>query len=98
MYKPRVYGSEAATGPNAIWETAYPDWWVPKGYAMVRVDTRGAFKSPGRRDFMSRKDQEDYYDMIEWCGTPAAVNDPKVCRPRRRNLGRELRSTDIHIR
>ncbi len=69
MYKPRKYGAESATGPNAIWETADPDWWVPRGYAMVRVDSRGAFKSPGRRDFMSRKDQEDYYDIIEWCGT-----------------------------
>ena len=66
---PREYGIESATGPHAIWETGDPDWWVPRGYAMVRVDVRGAFKSPGRRDFMSRKDQEDYYDMIEWCGT-----------------------------
>jgi putative CocE/NonD family hydrolase len=63
------YGKEADTSQHAIWETGDPSWWVPHGYAMVRVDSRGAFKSPGKRDFLSRKDQEDYYDMIEWCGT-----------------------------
>lgn len=69
MYREREYGTECDTSPHAIWETGDPAWWVPKGYAMMRIDSRGAFKSPGRRDFMSRKDQEDYYDMIEWAGT-----------------------------
>ncbi len=69
MHRDREYGSESDTSPHAIWETPDPSWWVPRGYAMMRVDARGAFKSPGRRDFMSRKDQEDYYDMIEWAGT-----------------------------
>jgi uncharacterized protein len=63
---PRQYGLEAATGPHAIWETPDAGWWVPQGYAMVRADSRGAFKSPGKRDFLSRKEQEDYYDLIEW--------------------------------
>ena len=29
------------------WETANPLWWCPRGYALVRVDTRGTGKSPG---------------------------------------------------
>lgn len=66
---PKDYGHEAVTGANGVWETGDPDFWVPKGYAMVRVDSRGAFRSPGVRDFLSRKEQEDYYDMVEWCGT-----------------------------
>ena len=69
MHVDRSYGSESDTSPYAIWETGDPSWWVPQGYAMVRVDSRGAFKSPGKRDLLSLKDREDYYDMIEWCGT-----------------------------
>ena len=32
------------------WETVNPRWWVPRGYAAVRVDTRGSGKSPGQTD------------------------------------------------
>jgi predicted acyl esterase len=74
MYRERSYGSESATSEHACWETADPSWWVPHGYALVRVDSRGAFKSPGKRDFISRKEQEDYYDMVEWCGTQPWCN------------------------
>ena len=28
------------------WETVNPQWWVPRGYAAVRVDGRGTGKSP----------------------------------------------------
>ena len=37
---------EKAT-PNMNWETVTPEWWVPKGYAAVRVDGRGSGRSPG---------------------------------------------------
>lgn len=30
------------------WETADPERWVPDGYACVRVNSRGAGRSPGR--------------------------------------------------
>jgi uncharacterized protein len=38
--------------PNELmnWETVNPLWWVPRGYACVRVDGRGSGKSPGRTD------------------------------------------------
>jgi predicted acyl esterase len=53
-------------GEHMVWETPNPDWWVPKGYALVRADTRGTGKSPGRLDLYGPKDAEDFYDVIEW--------------------------------
>jgi predicted acyl esterase len=32
------------------WETVDPEIWVPWGYAVVRVDSRGACRSPGVLD------------------------------------------------
>ena len=35
-------------GPHMHWETVNPEWWVPHGYVVIRCDTRGTGKSPGR--------------------------------------------------
>ena len=51
------------------WETVDPEWWVPQGYAVVRCDTRGTGKSPGRPRLLSRAEAEDFYDCVEWAGT-----------------------------
>jgi putative CocE/NonD family hydrolase len=51
------------------WETADPEKWVPDGYACVRVDSRGAGRSPGRLDIFSAQETRDYYECIEWAGT-----------------------------
>jgi predicted acyl esterase len=48
------------------WETVNPLWWVPRGYAAVRVDTRGSGKSPGQTDPFSLQEALDFYDTIEW--------------------------------
>jgi hypothetical protein len=50
------------------WETVNPLWWVPRGYACVRVDGRGSGKSPGRTDPWSPSEARDFYDAIEWAG------------------------------
>ena len=50
------------------WETADPEKWVPDGYACVRVDSRGAGRSPGRLDIFSAQETRDYYECIEWAG------------------------------
>jgi hypothetical protein len=42
---------------------------VPDGYACVRVDSRGAGRSPGPLDIFSAQETRDYYDCIEWAGT-----------------------------
>src|SRR5215216_5947904 len=32
------------------WETVNPEWWCPRGYATIRVDCRGAGRSPGKSE------------------------------------------------
>ena len=39
---------EEKPNPLMNWETVNPQWWVPRGYAAVRVDGRGSGKSPGQ--------------------------------------------------
>jgi predicted acyl esterase len=51
------------------WETVDPEKWVPDGYVCVRVDSRGAGRSPGRIDIFSPQETRDYYECIEWAGT-----------------------------
>ncbi len=51
------------------WEVTDPERWVPHGYAVVRVDSRGAGCSPGLMDPASERETEDLYQCIEWAGT-----------------------------
>ena len=48
------------------WETVDPEKWVPDGYACVRVDSRGAGRSPGVMDLFSPREVKDIYNAIEW--------------------------------
>ncbi len=48
------------------WEVVDPEKWVPSGYACVRVDSRGAGRSPGRLDPYSPRETRDLYECIEW--------------------------------
>jgi predicted acyl esterase len=57
------------SGEHMHWETVNPEWWVPHGYVVIRCDTRGTGKSPGRPRLLSRAEAEDFYDAIEWAGT-----------------------------
>jgi uncharacterized protein len=50
------------------WEVVDPEKWVPEGYACVRVDARGCGTSPGYIDHYSPREQQDYYQCIEWAG------------------------------
>ncbi|MEM7021143.1 MAG: CocE/NonD family hydrolase [Pseudomonadota bacterium] len=46
---------------------SYRDAFVPHGYALVVVDTRGAGASFGIRDGLrSPVERDDYYDIVEW--------------------------------
>jgi predicted acyl esterase len=58
----------AAGSSNAYqnWEVVDPEKWVPEGYACVRVDSRGAGRSPGFLDLWSAREAKDQYDCIEW--------------------------------
>ncbi|MDE2513888.1 MAG: CocE/NonD family hydrolase, partial [Alphaproteobacteria bacterium] len=48
------------------WEVVDPEKWVPDGYACVRVDSRGAGRSPGTIDHFSPRETQDFHDCIEW--------------------------------
>jgi uncharacterized protein len=43
--------------------------WIPRGYALVRVDSPGAGKSPGTLGIWGIDEAEAFYDAIEWAGT-----------------------------
>jgi hypothetical protein len=51
------------------WELVDPEKWVPDGYVCVRIDSRGAGRSPGFLDVWSPRETDDLYQCIEWAGT-----------------------------
>src|SRR5919198_5318489 len=51
------------------WELVDPEKWVPDGYACVRIDSRGAGRSPGYLDVWSPRETQDLYQCIAWAGT-----------------------------
>jgi predicted acyl esterase len=61
--------TEGSTNKYQNWETVDPEKWVPDGYACVRVDSRGAGRSPGYLDPWSPRETRDFYECIEWAGT-----------------------------
>jgi len=60
--------AEGSSNKYQCWEVVDPEKWVPEGYAVVRVDSRGAGRSPGRVDPFSPRETRDYFDCIEWAG------------------------------
>ena len=60
---------ETARGSSnkyAVFEVVDPEKWVPDGYVCIRVDCRGAGRSPGFMDLKSVRETRDLYDCIEW--------------------------------
>ena len=53
----------------ANWEVVDPEKWVPDGYAIVRVDSRGAGRSPGYLCHNNKRENRDFHNCIEWAGT-----------------------------
>ncbi|HXP75049.1 MAG TPA: CocE/NonD family hydrolase, partial [Stellaceae bacterium] len=60
---------QASSCKYLVFETPDPEVWVPDGYVLIRVDCRGAGRSPGRLDPNSPAEFRDFYDAIEWAGT-----------------------------
>jgi uncharacterized protein len=63
-----------STNKYENWELIDPEKWVPDGYACVRVDSRGAGRSPGVLDVWSPRETLDLYQCIEWAGTQSWSN------------------------
>jgi uncharacterized protein len=56
------------------WETINPRWWVPQGYAAVRIDGRGSGKSQGQCEPWALAEAVDFYDAIEWAAAQPWCN------------------------
>jgi predicted acyl esterase len=65
---------EGSSNKYQNWELVDPEKWVPEGYACVRVDSRGAGRSPGIIDSWSSREARDFYECIEWAGTQSWSN------------------------
>ena len=65
---------EGSSNKYQNWELVDPEKWVPDGYAVVRVDSRGAGRSLGFLDVWSPRETKDMHDCIEWAGTQAWSN------------------------
>lgn len=62
---------EGTSGRYANFEVVDPEKWVPDGYVCVRIDSRGAGRSPGHQCLFQKRETQDLYECIEW-----AANQP----------------------
>jgi len=53
-----------------LWREVGPvNWYVEaQGYVIVHVDVRGTGQSEGEYRFLDKDEQQDLYEIIEWCG------------------------------
>lgn len=66
--------AEGTSNKYQNWELVDPEKWVPDGYVCVRVDSRGAGRSPGHLEVWSPREARDFHDCIEWGGVQAWSN------------------------
>jgi predicted acyl esterase len=45
-----------------------PEFWIPRGYALVIADIPGTWYAQGPATYISPEEAEDFYDLIEWSG------------------------------
>jgi predicted acyl esterase len=55
-----------SSGRYASFEVPDPENWVPFGYAVLRIDSRGAGRSEGFMDTHSYQESVDYAECIGW--------------------------------
>jgi hypothetical protein len=58
--------AEGSSGRYQNWETVDPEKWVCDGYVCIRVDSRGAGRSPGLLDPWSERESRDICESIAW--------------------------------
>jgi uncharacterized protein len=56
------------------WEVVDPEKWVPDGYICLRIDSRGAGRSPGYLDQHNAREAKDIHDSIEWAAAQPWCN------------------------
>ncbi len=55
--------------PFCAWEAPDPGYWVPHGYAVVKLALRGTSGSVGHVEIGTSSEARDYYDAIEFLAT-----------------------------
>jgi predicted acyl esterase len=60
--------AEGSTCKYQVWEVVDPEKWVPDGYACLRIDARGAGRSPGYLDPWSPRETQP------WCNGKVGMN------------------------
>jgi predicted acyl esterase len=65
---------KGSTNIHQSWEVVDPELWVPDGYVIIRIDSRGAGRSPGVIDTRSPRETEDFRQCIEWAGAQVWSN------------------------
>lgn len=63
-----------STNKYQAWEIVDPEKWVPDGYVCVRVDSRGAGRSPGEIDIWSLREAQDQAICVDWAGVQSWSN------------------------
>lgn len=59
---------EGDTSALTTFEAPDPEYWVPRGYAIVIADIPGTWYSDGTATYCSPEEARDFYDLIEWAG------------------------------
>ena len=57
-----------STNKYQVWEVVDPEKWVPDGYVVIRVDSRGAGTSEGIIDIWSLREAQDLAACVDWAG------------------------------
>jgi len=57
-----------STNKYQVWEVVDPEKWVPDGYVVIRVDSRGAGTSDGVIDIWSLREAQDLAICVDWAG------------------------------
>ncbi len=63
-----------STNKYQNWEVVDPEKWVPDGYAVVRVDSRGCGRSPGYIDLWSLREAQDQGLCVTWASKQSWSN------------------------
>jgi predicted acyl esterase len=63
-----------STGRFLRWEVVDPERWVPDGFVVIQVDSRGTGRSEGYLDPFGPVETRDLCEWIEWAGVQAWSN------------------------
>ena len=74
MVKQNPDAVAGSSNKYANWEVVDPEKWVPDGYVCIRVDSRGAGRSPGYLQHNNARETRDIHLCIEWAAAQPWCN------------------------